>query len=74
MQPPIREQEKANWDQQKGMMAGLLKDIDQKEKEALSERGKWINKRKSYRSEAEKWGKANQLADQTYIRFKQLKD
>ena len=68
------EKEKLEWDSQRKVAGELTKDLDTKEKEVLTEREKWIEKKKGYRSEAMKWYKQAQSAEQTQAKFKKLND
>lgn len=68
------DKEKSEWDSQRKVASELTKDIDQKEREVLAEREKWIEKKKGYRSEAVKWHKQAQTAEQTETKFKKLAD
>jgi chromosome segregation ATPase len=66
--------ERSEWEQQKEAFASIQKDLDGKEKKAMSEREKWIEKRKGYRAESSKWDKESQLAEQQRVKFDKLKD
>ncbi|MGE0764268.1 MAG: hypothetical protein AB7N80_13380 [Bdellovibrionales bacterium] len=68
------EKEKAEWDSQRQAAGELSRELDLKEKEVLAEREKWIEKKKGYRSEALKWHKQAQVAEQTETKFKRLQD
>ncbi len=68
------EKEKQDWAQQREAFAGIKKELDSKETKALSEREKWIEKRKGYRAEADKWGKESQVAEQQRVKTEKLKD
>lgn len=68
------DKEKVEWDSQRQAAAELGKEIDMKEKEVLADREKWIEKKKGYRSEALKWYKQAQVAEQTQAKFKRLQD
>jgi chromosome segregation ATPase len=66
--------EKADWDSQKQATVQIAKDLDSKEAKALSEREKWIAKRKGYHDEAVKWDKESEIAEQHRVKFDKLKD
>ena len=66
------EMEKANWDQQKNEMVAIHKEIDSKEKIALSEREKWVGKYKGYSEETKKWDRQAASAEETRVKFEQL--
>lgn len=66
--------ERSEWDQQKEAFASIQKDLDGKEKKALAEREKWIEKRKGYRAESVKWEKEAQTAEEQRVKISKLKD
>ncbi|HAG90419.1 MAG TPA: hypothetical protein DCL41_01020 [Bdellovibrionales bacterium] len=66
------ENEKQNWDRQKSEMVAIHEEINAKEKVALKEREKWINKYKGYGSEAKKWDRQAASAEETRVKFEQL--
>jgi hypothetical protein len=66
------ENEKNNWDQQRAEMASIQQEIDTKEKIALAERQKWIEKYKGYTEEAKKWDRQAASAEETRVKFEQL--
>ncbi len=66
------EMEKNNWDQQQAEMTAIHQEIDQKEKIALAEREKWVNKYKGYADETKKWDRQAASAEETRIKFEQL--
>ncbi len=66
------EMEKSNWDQQKSEMTAIHQEIDSKEKIALSERKKWIEKYKGYDGETKKWNRQAASAEETRVKFEQL--
>ena len=68
------EAEKQQWLDQNAKMGELLAEIAKKEDQVKKEREEWVEKRKHYRAETLKWKKANQLAEQTYTRFKKLEN
>lgn len=68
------EKERGEWNQQKEAFAAIQKELESKEKRAIAEREKWLNKRKGYRAEANKWGKEAQVAEQNRVKFDKLKD
>lgn len=68
------EQEKKDWNDQKETFASISKELDGKEKKALAEREKWIEKRKGYKTEAGKWAKEAQVAEQQRVKFDHLRD
>ena len=68
------ETEKATWADAQKSMAQMNADLDKKEKEAMTEREKWLGKKQAYHDEALKWGKQNQADDQAYTKFKKLQD
>ena len=66
--------EKADWDSQKQGIVQIAKDLDSKEAKALTEREKWIAKRKGYHEESAKWEKESEIAEQHRVKFEKLKD
>jgi len=66
------EMEKANWSQQKNEMIAIHKEIDSKEKIAVSEREKWVGKYKGYSEETKKWDRQAASAEETRVKFEQL--
>lgn len=68
------EREKMDWDSQKGVFTTLQAELDKKEKTALSERERWVEKRNGYKLEADKWGKEAKVAEETRVKFDKLKD
>lgn len=68
------EKEKADWDGQKAVFTTLNQELDKKEKTALAERQRWIEKRDGYKAEADKWSKEAKLAEETRVKFDKLKD
>jgi chromosome segregation ATPase len=68
------EQEKKDWDSQKGVFGTLQAELDKKEKTALAERERWITKKNGYKSEADRWGKEAKVAEETRVKFDKLKD
>ncbi len=68
------DREKADWDSQKTVFASLQAEIDKKEKTAVTERDRWIERRNGYRQEADKWGREAKVAEETRVKFDKLKD
>lgn len=68
------EKEKADWDGQKAVFTTLNQELDKKEKTALAERQRWIEKHDGYKAEADKWSKEAKLAEETRVKFDKLKD
>ncbi len=68
------EQEKMQWNEQRETFAAIQKELETKEARALQEREKWIERRKGYRSEASKWEKEAQLAEQQRVKYDRLGD
>lgn len=68
------EKEKADWDGQKAVFTTLNQELDKKEKTALAERQRWIEKRDGYKAEADKWSKEAKVAEETRVKFDKLKD
>jgi chromosome segregation ATPase len=66
------EKEKSDWDQQKQAFTAIQQELDSKEKVAMQERTKWLDKRKGYRSEGDKWKKAAEVAEQHRVKFDRL--
>lgn len=66
--------EKADWQEQHQAFASIQKELDSKENKAMTEREKWIEKRKGYRGESAKWEKESQVAEQSRVKFDKLKD
>lgn len=66
------EKEKADWDSQKQAFVAIQKEIDGKETKALAEREKWLEKRKGYRGEADKWKKESEIAENHRVKFDKL--
>lgn len=64
--------ERANWDQKKEEMKAIHQEINSKEKVALSERKKWIEKYKGYQAESKKWDRQAASAEETRVKFEQL--
>ena len=63
------EKERANWVEQNKAFSQIQKELDTKESKALTEREKWIEKRKGYREESTKWEKESELAEQTRVKM-----
>jgi chromosome segregation ATPase len=68
------EKEKGDWDGQKAVFTTLSQELDKKEKTALAERQRWIEKRDGYKTEADKWSKEAKVAEETRVKFDKLKD
>lgn len=68
------DKEKADWQEQHQAFASIQKELAVKEAKAMTEREKWIEKRKGYRGESAKWEKESQLAEQARVKFDKLKD
>jgi len=68
------EREKMDWDSQKGVFTTLQAELDKKEKTALAERERWVERRNGYKMEADKWGKEAKVAEETRVKFDKLKD
>jgi len=49
------------------------KELDSKETVASTEREKWMQKRKGYQTEATKWDKESEIAEQNRIKYDKLK-
>lgn len=68
------DKEKTDWQEQHQAFASIQKELDVKEAKAMTEREKWIEKRKGYRGESAKWEKESQVAEQARVKFDKLKD
>jgi chromosome segregation ATPase len=68
------DKEKADWDAQKQAFVQIQKELDSKEAAAVIERDKWMQKRKGYQTEASKWEKESEIAEQNRVKFNKLKD
>ncbi len=68
------EKEKSDWDSQKQAFSEIQKELNTKEAKALTERDKWLDKRKGYRGEAAKWDKEAEVAEQTRVKYEKLKN
>lgn len=68
------DKEKAEWDSQKQTFVQIQKELDTKEATAVTEREKWLQKRKGYQTEATKWEKESEVAEQNRVKFDKLKN
>lgn len=66
--------EKADWDAQKQAIVQIQTELSNKETKALTEREKWMNRRKGYHDEAARWEKESELAEQHREKFDKLKN
>ncbi len=68
------EAEAGVWKGKQREVTSVIKDIDEREDEALEERSKWMEKKEIYKKETGKWSKEFQKAKKTLLTFEKIRD